>query len=370
SRVDSTQKIVKLINDHKINLKCFLVGSAIGIYGDSGDENLSESTPAGNDFLGKVCQEWEQQLTDLPSSVRNVALRTGLVLSRQEGLLEKLELPAMYNLLSPLGSGQQFMSWIHIYDWVNAVIECLHNIKIQGAVNLVAPEPVNNLIFTKMFCKQVNKFMAPAIPRFVLQMALGEMSAAILGSQKVQPKALMEHGFKFRFENLTQALEHLYPTPIEEKLYIQRQWFQGSPKEIFPFFSQANNLEKITPPFLNFKVNKVSTSSIAQGTVIDYSLKLHGIPLHWRSEIAEWQPPKEFVDIQLKGPYNKWHHRHQFTPLAGGTLMEDVVQYRLPFTRLSQWFLGFKIKNDIEKIFSFRKKYLDQNIDEIRQEDH
>jgi len=130
--------------------------------------------------------------------------------------------------------------------------------------------------------------------------------------------------------------------------------------DVFEFFCNEKNLEKITPPWLNFKVINKSTSQIQKGTLIDYKLKIKKIPTHWRTLISEWNPPHSFVDEQLKGPYSYWHHRHEFSALSDqSTLMKDTITYKIPFGFLGDFLLGSVIQKDIETIFQYRKNIID-----------
>jgi ligand-binding SRPBCC domain-containing protein len=126
--------------------------------------------------------------------------------------------------------------------------------------------------------------------------------------------------------------------------------------EVFDFFSRAENLEVLTPPWLNFKILGVKPQPVQQGTLINYSLRVHGIPLRWTSEITEWEPPHHFVDLQLRGPYKLWRHEHRFEAREGGTLIADTINLALPLGFLGQLAYKIKVKSDIEKIFAFRKE--------------
>ena len=126
-------------------------------------------------------------------------------------------------------------------------------------------------------------------------------------------------------------------------------------EEVFEFFQDAYNLEKLTPPFLKFKVLTPKPIPMASGALIDYRLKLHGIPIRWRTEILDWNPPHSFVDTQLKGPYTLWHHTHEFKAQDGGTLCTDRVLYRSPGGRLiHRFFVG----PDVERIFRYRAEQM------------
>jgi ligand-binding SRPBCC domain-containing protein len=126
--------------------------------------------------------------------------------------------------------------------------------------------------------------------------------------------------------------------------------------EVFEFFSRAENLQALTPPWLNFKILGVRPQPIQKGTLINYSLRVHGIPLRWTSEIVEWDPPHRFVDLQLRGPYKLWRHEHRFEPKDGGTLISDTISLALPLGLLGQMAYKIKLQSDVQEIFSFRKE--------------
>ena len=137
------------------------------------------------------------------------------------------------------------------------------------------------------------------------------------------------------------------------------QWIERSMDEVFAFFADAHNLEEITPPWLGFKILSMSTNSISEGTVIRYRLRLHGMPIHWRTEIREWNPPHYFVDEQTKGPYKQWRHTHRFEAHGSQTKMIDEVQYSLPFRVLGRIVHAVKVRRDVSRIFDFRRLQID-----------
>jgi ligand-binding SRPBCC domain-containing protein len=125
-------------------------------------------------------------------------------------------------------------------------------------------------------------------------------------------------------------------------------------EEVFEFFSKAENLEKLTPPWLNFRILSVDPAPVRKGTLIRYALRWRVFPIRWTTEIVEWNPPHGFVDLQLKGPYKLWHHEHRFAAEGAGTRISDEVQYLLPFGVLGTVAHRLKVKNDVETIFAYR----------------
>jgi hypothetical protein len=140
----------------------------------------------------------------------------------------------------------------------------------------------------------------------------------------------------------------------------QQQWIPRPISEAFAFFADAHNLQLITPPWLGFKILSRSTDSIAEGTEIIYRLRLHGIPIPWRTRILDWDPPYGFVDVQKSGPYRFWHHRHKFEAHGARTLMFDSVDYVLPFCRLGRIVHALKVRSDVQRIFDYRYQRIEE----------
>lgn len=134
-------------------------------------------------------------------------------------------------------------------------------------------------------------------------------------------------------------------------------WLARPPAEVFPFFAEARNLEAITPPWLKFEVLTPAPIAMRPGMLIDYRIRVHGIPIRWRTEIAEWQPPHRFVDVQLRGPYHLWHHTHTFEESDGGTRCGDHVRYRPRGGALIHWLF---VRRDLKRIFQYRQQRLNQ----------
>jgi len=134
-------------------------------------------------------------------------------------------------------------------------------------------------------------------------------------------------------------------------------WLPRPRHEVFPFFADARNLEALTPPWLKFEVLTPAPIAMRPGTLIDYRIRVHGLPIRWRTEIVEWQPPHQLVDVQLRGPYTLWHHTHTFMERDGGTLCLDCVRYRPRGGTLIDWLF---VRRDVERIFQFRQQRMQE----------
>jgi uncharacterized protein len=353
SRTKGTKNLLASLNLTSLNF--FVSASAIGYYGPS-DTSAVEDSPQGSNFLSEVTQSWENEIHKVPASVRTCVFRIGVVLSTEGGALPKMLFPAQIFASSALGSGRQWMSWIHIEDVARAFVSAAEEANYRGTYNLVAPEPVQQIEMARAIAQTIGAFMGPPVPRFMLKLLLGEQASLALDSYNVSSKKL-QNQFTFMFPNLTMALKNLlsgWGSGIAVKKF--EQYFDYPQERVFTFFSKTENLEKITPDTLNFKIKNQSTESIEEGTLINYSLKVHGFPIHWRTRIDNWEPPLEFTDLQLKGPYTRWHHTHTFEPLANGTLMTDIVEYKLPMGLLGRMAAQAFVDNDIENIFKYRRE--------------
>lgn len=207
SRVQITQKLVRLFQNKK--LKVFISASAIGYYGDRGDEVLTEDSGSGSGFLTEVCRAWEMEASQIEDKTRLVILRFGLVLGESGGALPKMVTPLKFGLGGVLGDGAHWMSWIHIADLTKLIVEVLKN-DFKGIYNATSPSPIQNKTFTEKLAARFNKSSFLPVPKVVLKTALGEMSEALLASQRVSPRHLMNQKFKFEYENLDNALKSFW----------------------------------------------------------------------------------------------------------------------------------------------------------------
>jgi uncharacterized protein (TIGR01777 family) len=206
SRVASTRAVAKAVA--QAGVPVLLSGSAIGYYGDTGDREVDETSPAGDSFLAEVCVEWERATEPAERSARVVHLRTGIVQAGGGGALGKQLLLFKAGLGAPLGSGRQWVSWISLRDQVGAIAYLLDS-EVRGPVNLVAPTPVTNRDYTKALGRAVHRPTLPlGVPAPALRIALGEFAGEVLGGQRVRPGVLHTSGYSFQDPTIDEALRH------------------------------------------------------------------------------------------------------------------------------------------------------------------
>ena len=214
SRIDITKKLIKYISKLERKPELLISGSAIGFYGSHQAQIFTEDSKAvDNGFTHQLCREWENIANEAKDSgVRVVNLRTGIVLSKEGGILKEMLLPFKLALGCQIGDGKAWMSWIHIKDLCNIIMYIINNKKIEGAVNGTAPNPVQNKGFSKTLAKSLNRPMFLTMPSFIVKIIFGEMGETLLlNGQRVSPNKIIKSGYSFEFDNLEKALDNIYP---------------------------------------------------------------------------------------------------------------------------------------------------------------
>ncbi len=211
SRWKITSEIVAKINSSPSPPHVLLSGSAIGYYGNQKDKLVNEQSSPHREFTHDLCQKWETiaQGVNTPKT-RVVTLRTGVVLSKSGGALDKMALPFKYGVGGTLGNGEQYIAWIHIHDMVNAMAFLLNNENCQGPFNLTAPRPVTNREFSTILANTLHRPCLFKVPSFVLKLVMGEASTLVLEGQQVIPEKLTTAGYKFTYPTLESALADIY----------------------------------------------------------------------------------------------------------------------------------------------------------------
>lgn len=214
SRVKSTEFLFHEIRQHQVKLEVYITASATGYYGSITNEKVyTEEDAAFHDFLGDTCNSWENAAKAFGrSGIRTVKIRTGVVISKHSEALKKMAMPVKIGLGSALGSGNQYIPWVHLEDLCNIYLKALADENMHGAYNAVSPDSKTNLQFTRELAQALHKpFFMPAVPAPILRLLLGEMADLVLEGSRIIPKKLLEAKFKFRYENLKSALKEIYP---------------------------------------------------------------------------------------------------------------------------------------------------------------
>jgi uncharacterized protein (TIGR01777 family) len=356
--------------------RIIISASAVGYYGAEVSKPVDEEAPAGSDFLARLCRDWEDTLLALRTQgIRVVALRIGMVLGKNGGAMQKLLPPFKLGLGGRLGSGNQYMAWIHMSDLVSMIRAALHNERYNGPINATAPGTITNRQFTEALSAQLNRPAVFHMPAIVLKLALGKVSSVLLGGQRVQSSRASSLGFKFEFPEINSALVDVLSDfgvsitrsdggdfVLKQKISVRKPI-----EEVFDFFSHPENLGAITPSHLGFSIRGNIPLEIKKGLIIDYDIKLGVIPLRWTSSIDAWEQGSSFVDTQVRGPYSKWSHKHDFESKGDSTIITDTVSYRLPFGPLGRLAHYIFIRATLTDIFAYRSYFATLRFGDLQQ---
>ena len=212
SRTDSISLIYNLLKNKKNEVSRVVSASAAGYYSDRGNQLMRETDLPANDFLADCCIKWEEAVDEGKKlGLQIVKFRTGVILDKDSGALQKIAQPIKYGFGAPLGDGNQWMSWIHLQDVIDMYLFGIENEELSGAYNMCSPYPLTNRALTKAIANQINKpLWLPNVPAFALKLALGEMSAVVLGSTKMSTQKIEDAGFRFKYADIKVALSQIY----------------------------------------------------------------------------------------------------------------------------------------------------------------
>lgn len=209
SRIQSTRQLVEAIRGAEQKPSVFISASAAGYYGDRGEQVLDESAEAGDDFLARVCVDWEAEARKLDHpEVRLAIPRFGIVLQQEGGALAQMLTPFKLGVGGPVGSGEQFFPWIHMHDLCRAILFAIEE-QVEGPFNLAAPNPVTMRAFADELAARLHRPALFRVPEFILRLVLGDAAAPITNSLRLQPKKLQQLGFEFQYPHLSGALEDI-----------------------------------------------------------------------------------------------------------------------------------------------------------------
>ncbi|MCO4771927.1 MAG: TIGR01777 family oxidoreductase [Deltaproteobacteria bacterium] len=375
SRVDLTRRISTALAASPPRDRVLISSSAVGFYGARGDSELDETSARGDGFLADLCVAWEQAATAARTDSTRVAiLRTGLVLGSEGGALARMLPLFRAGLGGRLGHGRQWMSWIHLHDLVGLIMRALDDTSFEGVFNATAPEPATNREFTRALADALGRPALLPAPGVAMRLALGEAAGVLLTGQRVLPRRGAAAGVRFAYPTLSDAFAQVLdqgrtPTirradrgtkplanrPAAQFVLEQETRIQAPLVEVFPFFSRAANLALLTPTWTDFRILEHPQGETLQGSNIVYRLTLFGVPIRWKTLIAQWEPGERFVDTQLRGPYRLWWHEHHFASTPdGGVHMVDRVSYTVPLGPLGRVANSILVAPLLKRIFAWR----------------
>jgi uncharacterized protein (TIGR01777 family) len=372
SRVELTERLVAAIASARRRPRVLVSGSAVGYYGDRGSEILNEDGGGGDDFLARLCRDWERAAHKARTlGIRVVTLRTGVVLGRDGGALGMMMPPFRLGLGGPIGSGRQYVPWIHIHDFAQIIATALVDGRYSGPINAVAPAPVTSREFAQALGRAVGRPALLPLPGAALRALFGEAASVLLASQRCHPSALQRLGFQFRFPTVAEALADIAGgaavtiAPGANRLGERRSIYElrtattvNAPlDETFAFFSRAENLGMLTPASMQFSI-RGRPPAIGEGATIDYALRIGPVPIAWRSRIVSWVPRARFIDVQETGPYRAWWHEHSFRAAGSATVMEDRVCYAPPLGAFGRLANQLFIVPALRRIFRYRAEVI------------
>lgn len=326
SRITVGEALVEAVSLSAHKPRLFIQSSAIGYYGPSKIRNLNENSPPGVDFLAKVTQDWEKSTDKIEDlGIHRVTLRTGLVLSKEGGLLQTLKLPFLFFVGGKIGSGNQYMSWIHINDWVNAVLHLTTTNNTEGIYNLTAPNPESNESFGKKLGKAMQRPSVFPTPGIALSAFLGEAATLALDGQSVFPKRLVENGFIFSYEYLGDALSNLFE---KSRMFTNSFRVSSNLKSVSDFHKNTSVLKRLTPFPIIVQFHHVEP--IKKSSKAIFTLWFGPIPVKWEAEHYDINEIFGFSDRQLTGPFESWKHRHIFQSSNNNeTMVYDEIEFVL-----------------------------------------
>lgn len=358
--------------------------SAVGFYGDRGDEILTEESKEGEGFPSDLCRAWEKAALDTESKrTRVCVLRLGIVLGREGGILGLLTPFFQTGIGGYLGNGLQYIPWINLLDVLRIIKDCIEQPSFSGIFNCTSPNPVRSREFSRQVASLTSAKIVIRVPTFLPKMVLGEAGGHFAIGQYVTPARLIDNGFKFAFDNIIESLHYEYDykdisikkfdrlsNSMERDKIIGQHAKRGhyelrstselntDPETAFSFFSSPLNLGLATPSWVGFQI-KEAPETIRVGARISYTIRVLGIPFRWVTEIIAWEPVNRFIDIQTRGPYSLWCHEHIIRRKEDGqTVMEDRVIYKMPLGILGRAIHRLMVMDQLKRIFRFRQRVI------------
>lgn len=380
SRVGFNHRIVAAMKAASRSPGAFVCASAVGFYGDGGDTLLTETSPRGQGFLAELCERWEASArTAAPARV--VHMRIGIVLGRSGGALAQMLPIARAGLMGPMGSGRQYLPWIHLDDVVEALVAAIRDPRFAGPVNLVGPDPVPQAEFARALGRAVGRPAVLPAPAFAMRLGLGEAAMALLDGQRAYPARLKELGFSFRHPTLDGALAAVVAAPegVEVRPFdgmldmdvglpylrerVPTHELRATQRvplpldEAWAFFSEPTNVGPLSPPDFGMELDPDVVT--ATGARFTHHIRVGPVRVGWHGRFVTVEPGVRFVDVQDGGPWRCFWHEHRFE--ADGpdhTLLHDRVLLRPPAGPIGRVVFALALKSKLFELFAYRHEAL------------
>ena len=363
SRVGGTRNLVAAIAACTRRPRALVSASAVGFFADRRDDVLDESSAPGGDFLASVCTAWERESMAAQALGLRVAIVRVSFAVGDGGAVKKLVPIFKAGLGGPLGSGRQWMPWIHVDDLADLFCFAVERDDARGPLNGVAPDYAQNARVMHAIGRALGRpALAPA-PGFALGLIVGEFAQTLLGGQLIIPAKALDLGFIWRHPRLEEAMiDVLAPDSGRTSgvnTYVSESMVRAPLERVFAFFSDPANLARMTPPEMGFASSPPNDATLRRGMTIDHGVTVYGMRMRWRSLIASVAPMRRFSDVQVRGPYQLWRHTHEFGEREGGVVVRDLVEFTLPYAPLSDVVLG-RVRRDLDRIFAYRRRSLEE----------
>jgi uncharacterized protein len=370
SRVETLSRLQARLRSSGIQPRIFVGASAIGFYGDRGDEWLDEQSSPGQGFLAETCIAWEEATKKWALAERSVIIRLGVVLDRGGGALAKMLPIFKKGVGGPLAGGKQFMSWIHREDAVNLLATAMENAQWQGVINGVSPQPQTNGSFTRILAESLGVWAPFPAPAFALKLVMGEMADLVLQSQRVKSRAL-DLGFQFRYPTLVEAFNQILGGVEKRRGALCHeiefeQWLSAPVGEVFKAFSEPKVIEELSPPEAEVRVLSSGDSRLGTGAKVRFEAKCRGMKMECETEVLDWKENVGFASTLTRGPCDFWLHEHRFERLGSGTLLRDRVVYRMKVGLLGDLLGLSAFEKEMKAVFAYRAQALAKRFPTVR----
>jgi uncharacterized protein len=373
SRVDVTAQLVSALEAAKPRPRVLVSSSAVGVYGDRGDEVLDESSGPRDDFLSRLCQDWEASAQRAAAAgLRVVIMRTGVVLGRGGGALAQMLPPFKAGVGGPIGSGRQYFSWIHLRDLVALIAAAIQDDRYAGPINAVAPDVVTSKRFARALGHALRRPAILPTPSAALRAIFGDAAIVLLASQRVEPAAARRHGFVWELPSIDAALVDVVsgdrvnitrlaappPTAPGATYILSASTEIDAPADqVFAFFSKAGNLGLLMPAAMQFRIVG-QVGQLCDGASLEYQVRVGPLPRRRRIRVVDWNPPRSFAEVQDLGPFSVWRHELVFTAHGDTTTIEECVYYAPPLGALSGMINTLFVAPRLRELFRYRAEVM------------